>query len=87
MDYQVYSEEELETLEVIRSYSKTNKAGMSNIIPINHKPSAERLLSEKVKAQEDEADPWYMVEENETDFDGGRFYNEVVPKHRIYMEA
>lgn len=89
MDYQVYTEEELETLEVIHDYSKVHNAGKivsSNIIPFEHKPSADKTLEKKLKDTEEVYDPEFM-EIEELELDTGQFYNETVGKCKIYAGA
>lgn len=87
MDYEVYTEDELETLQVIESYSSVNKTKIiGEIIPINHRPSAEKVLKQKVNIQKDESDPWYM-EDGGFNFNDNSFYNEVVGKQRAYMDV
>lgn len=86
MDYEVYTEDELETLQVIESYSVNKTTSIGEIIPINHLPSAEKVLKQKVKSQKDESDPWYM-EDGGFNFNENSFYNEVVGKQRAYMDV
>lgn len=84
MDYDVYTEEELETIAVIKTYNSVNKTKIvGEVVPINHRPSAERMLMQTVKEQEAEADP-YFLDDSSFDFNCGSFYNEVVGKHKIY---